>query len=86
MDEAKLILSVGYHDRGHGHGDFGVIDQDGRVIAAPLDKALVDRIVLTWNCHDDLLAACEAAIDEAGGAYHARYLEMCEAAIARATA
>lgn len=59
MSDTKLTLSVGFKDRGHGHGDFGVIDQDGAVIAAPLDKDVADRIVLTWNRHADLLDTLE---------------------------
>ena len=55
VSDTKLTLSVDFKDRGHGHGDFGVIDQNDTVIASPLDKDVADRIVLTWNKHADLL-------------------------------
>jgi hypothetical protein len=40
----------------------------GSIIIATCDSGLADakRIVTAWNCHDDLLAACEAALGTYG--------------------
>ena len=56
-----LLLSVAYRDRGHGHGDYGVIDQSGRVIAPELSKDEAEFLVLTVNSHYNLLDALREA-------------------------
>lgn len=58
--------AVGFKDRGHGHGDFGVIDQDGKIIAElPLnedDRTNANLIVSACNHHKELISMVEDTI------------------------
>ena len=59
--------AVGFKDRGHGHGDFGVIDQDGKIIAElPLnedDRTNAHLIVSACNHHKELVYMLEHTLD-----------------------
>lgn len=46
MNDMKFV--VGWRDRGHGHGDYGVLDEDGTLIA---------KVVSGMEKHARLLAA-----------------------------
>lgn len=66
MSETKFLPGIVTHTDGNGWGARVVQGEDGTTIAiipgSPAEaKAVAERITITWNCHDALLAACEAA-------------------------
>lgn len=53
---------VGWHDRGHGHGDYGVIGgEDEQLIAKVVTGLRVDADILATAL--ELLAACKAVLE-----------------------
>jgi hypothetical protein len=66
------ILKVGFHDRGHGTGDFGILDESDELIAKIVsheDQAVLlsraAQIVREHNAHDDLVVACRKLVEVA---------------------
>ena len=49
---------------GHGSGE-----QSGEVVAKDVKPANAARIILAWNCHDELVAALES-VEWVGRAFH----------------
>ena len=65
-NHSPLPWAVAFNHRGHGHGDYGVIETDRNTLIAKVETApCVDahanaaHIVLCVNSHADLLAACK---------------------------
>ena len=40
---------LGFSDRGHGHGDFGIIDRFGDLVVGKLDKETAELIIKAVN-------------------------------------
>ena len=55
-----LPWSVGWHDRGHGLGDYGILDNSGNLIAKIVtgQGEHAELIVRCVNAHGNLLEAC----------------------------
>jgi len=76
MKHTLIPWKVGWHDRGHGHGDFCIMSDalEGAVIAKVVsgvnDKAIADLIVKACNAYDGLVKACEVALAD----YQATYV------------
>lgn len=65
----------------------------GGASEGPYAHANAARIVLTWNCHDDLVAACQAVVDACTSAPPMDLIkrlgecaDKCAAALAKASA
>lgn len=44
---------IGFHDRHHGHGDYGILDRFGDLIVGPLARADVELIVAAVNAYKE---------------------------------
>ncbi len=56
MKKIHLPLSVGWNDRGHGHGDYAVLNKMGEPITIPFDyQEDAEFIYKAGNNHEELV-------------------------------
>ena len=71
--------AVGWRGRGLGHGDFGVIDEDGQLVASlPLnenDREHAHLIVKACNHHHELISMVEETLDMLDSDYISNVVE-----------
>ena len=65
MKEIKLPLSIGWKDRGMGHGDYAVLDSNNKPVIAPLNYKLdAEFICKAVNNHDELIENFKGEIEQ----------------------
>ncbi|KKM98620.1 hypothetical protein LCGC14_1156030 [marine sediment metagenome] len=66
MSDDKLApVSIGWQDRGHDHGDYGILDDNGNLIAKIVTGLYshAEQIVRCVNSHDALVEAARRAAE-----------------------